>query len=542
VSFPVRPSFPAPHSLAEPLPIGERTVQGALARGAARWGARPLLRYAGGERSYSEMQDAVARMAGTLQAAGVGPGDRVLVVAGNRVELLDVFLACGWLGAVFVPINTASRGPQLRHMLGNADPLLLIAEPAQFEHLRAVDPDLEALQHVWCFDEQVDGELYGRPIEPMPAPGEPVEPYPARPGDTLAILYTSGTTGPSKGVECPHCQFYWWGILTGRYLGISDEDTLYVVLPMFHTNALNAFWQGMLAGATYSFGRRFSASRFWQEIRDADATVTFLLGSMVHILLKGEPGLDDRNNRVRAALVPGTSADALDAFTERFGVARPVDGYGSTETNFVFSNREGPFVPACMGRAVPEFECKVVDEQEEELPRGVPGELLIRPKEPFSMATGYFRMADRTVEAWRNLWFHTGDRVVCDEDGVFRFLDRLKDSIRRRGENISSVEVEEVLGAHPDVATAAVVPVPSELGEDEVMAFVTLRPGAEPDPVALVRHCEDRLAYFAIPRFVEFVPELPTTESGKIRKIVLRERGVGPATWDREKAGVELKR
>lgn len=165
--------------LAEPLPFEERTVRGALACGAARWGARPLLRYAGGERSYIEMQDAVARMAGTLQAAGVGLGDRVLIVAGNRVELLDAFLACSWLGAVLVPINTASRGAQLRHMLGNADPLLLIAEPARFEHLRAVDPDLEALERVWCLDEQVDGELYGRPIGPMPAPGEPAEPHPA---------------------------------------------------------------------------------------------------------------------------------------------------------------------------------------------------------------------------------------------------------------------------------------------------------------------------------------------------------------------------
>ena len=528
--------------LAEPLPIGERTVQGALARGAARWGTKPLLRYTGGERSYAEMQVAVARMAGTLQAAGVGPGDRVLCVAGNRVELLDVFLACGWLGAAFVPINTASRGPQLRHMLGNADPRILIAEPGQFEHLRAVDPELVALERVWCLDEQADGELYGRPIEPMPGAGEPVAAHPSGPGDTLAILYTSGTTGASKGVECPHGQFYWWGVLTGRYLEISEEDTLYVVLPMFHTNALNAFWQAMLAGATYTFGRRFSASGFWQEIREADATVTFLLGSMAHILLKGEPNPNDASHRVRAALVPGTSLEVLEAFTERFRVPNVIDGYGSTETNFVFCNHEGAVVPACMGRPVPEFECKVVDEHDEELPRGVAGELVIRPREPFSIAAGYFRMADATVEAWRNLWFHTGDQVVCDDDGVFHFRDRLKDSVRRRGENISSVEVEDVLGSHPDVATVAVVPVPSELGEDEVMAFVTLRPGAAADPVALIRHCDGRLAYFAIPRFVEFVPELPVTETGKIRKVVLRERGVGPATWDREAAGVEVRR
>ena len=528
--------------LAEPLPIEQRTVQGALARGVACWGARPLLQYGRRRRSYAEMQEAVARMAGTFRTAGVGQGDRVLIMAGNRVELLEAFLACGWLGAVLVPINIASRGPQLQHMLGNADPLLLIAEPDQVEHLRGVSPDLEALERVWLLDGRIDGELYGRTIEPMPIPGEPVEPYPAGPGDTLAILYTSGTTGASKGVQCPHCQFYWWGILTGRYLEISDEDTLYVVLPMFHTNALNAFWQAMLAGATYAFGRRFSASRFWQDVREADATVTYVLGAMVQILLKAQRSPDDERHRVRAALAPGTSADALRAFTERFRVEWPVDGYASTETNFAFSNREGQFVPGCMGRAVPEFECKVVDEYDEELPRGVPGELVMRPKEPYSVATGYFRMADTTVEAWRNLWFHTGDRVVCDEDGVYRFHDRLKDSIRRRGENISSVEVEHVLQSYPGAASVAVVPVPSELGDDEVMAFVTLRPGAEPDPVALVRHCESRLAYYAIPRFVEFVDELPITESGKVRKVVLRTRGVGPATWDRDKAGVELKR
>jgi crotonobetaine/carnitine-CoA ligase len=528
--------------LAEPLPLAERTVQGALARGAARWGAKPLLRWSGGERSYAEMQEAVARAAGTLRAAGVGPGDRVVFVSGNRVELLDAYLACGWLGASLVPINVASRGAQLRHMVASADPLLLVAEPAQLEHLRAVEPEVTRLARVWCLDERPAGDLYGRPLEAMPPPGEPVAPYPAGPGDTLAILYTSGTTGPAKGVQCPHAQFYWWGILTGRYLEIAADDTLYCVLPMFHTNALNAFWQALLAGATFVFGRRFSASRFWAEVAEADATVTFLLGAMVHILLKGAPGPDDRRHRLRSALSPGTSADALEAFRERFGVERLVDGYGSTETTFVFSNYEGGFAPGCMGRPVPEFECRVVDEHDAEVAAGAPGELVLRPREPFSTFTGYFGLPEATVAAWRNLWFHTGDRVVRDEAGVFRFLDRLDDAIRRRGENISSIEVEEALQTHPDVATAAVVPVPSELGDDEVMAFVALRDGAGPDPVALVRHCEGRLAYFAIPRYLEFVPALPATESGKIRKVALRERGIGPETWDREAAGVELRR
>ncbi len=515
---------------------------GALSRGAHRWGERTLLRHAGGERTYAEMREAVARTAGMLRNEGVGPGDRVLYMAGNRVEMLDGFLACGWLGAAFVPVNVASRGRQLEHIVMNADPCVVVAEAQHLEHLAAIQPRLSELEHVWCLDGTPGGTLWDRPIGPVPGPGEAAEPYGARPGDTLAVLYTSGTTGPSKGVQCPHSQFYWWGILTGRYLEVTDQDTLYVVLPMFHTNALNAFWQAMLAGATYSFGRRFSASAFWSEVHDTDATVTFLLGAMVHILLKSEERPSDRAHRLRSVQSPATSADAAEAFRRRFGVDRIVDGYGSTETTYVFSNHEGNFVPACMGRVVPEFEARVVDEFDEEVADGVGGELLLRPREPWSVFTGYWRNPEATAEAWRNLWFHTGDRVVRDEDGVYRFLDRLTDSIRRRGENISSTEVEEVLQGHPDVVTSAVVAVPSDLDDEEVMAFIRPRPGAQPDPEAIIRHCEGRLAYFAIPRYVEFVDELPVTPSGKIRKVTLRERGVGPTTWDREAAGISLER
>jgi crotonobetaine/carnitine-CoA ligase len=220
-----------------------------------------------------------------------------------------------------------------------------------------------------------------------------------------------------------------------------------------------------------------------------------------------------------------------------------VEGYGSTETSMPFCNRiDGDYWPAKMGKVLPGFEARVVDEDDVEVPPGTPGELVLRADAPFAFAQGYWRMPDKTVEAWRNLWFHSGDRVVRDEDGVYTFLDRLKDAIRRRGENISSLEVEQVLLSHPDVAQATVVPVPSELSEDEVMAVIVLRPGAEPDPEAIVHWCEPRLAYFAIPRYLDFVDELPLTENGKVRKFVLRERGVTSTTWDREAAGVQLSR
>jgi crotonobetaine/carnitine-CoA ligase len=354
-------------------------------------------------------------------------------------------------------------------------------------------------------------------------------------------MYTGGTTGPSKGVCCPHAQCYWWGVNVARTLEIDSDSVLHTVLPLFHTNALNALSQALVHVATFSFGHRFSASRFWSEVRAVDATHTYVLGAMVSILLKQPQSAADSDHRVRRVLGPAAPADAIVPFERRYGV-RIVQGYGSTETNTIMCNMRGPYKLGAMGQVAPEFEAKVVDEDDFEVSDGTPGQLLLRHREPFSFATGYWRAPEATAEAWRNLWFHTGDRVVRDEDGVFWFKDRLKDSIRRRGENISSYEVEQVLQAHPDVAHAAVVPVPSELAEDEVMAFVVAREGAARDPVGLIRYCEPRLAYFAIPRYVEFVDELPLTEVGRVRKFVLRERGVGDATWDREAAGYVLAR
>jgi crotonobetaine/carnitine-CoA ligase len=517
----------------------DRTLPVLLSRQAERLGERELVRHAAGSRSYRDTLDAVARLAGALRAAGVEPGDRVAVFAANRLELLDTVLAAGWLGAVAVPVNIALRAAQLAHVLENADPRLLVADPAFVPVLDDLVSLPTSLERVWLTERAAGGSVGAVPLEPFPAGGDPVEPHAVGPMDPFLILYTSGTTGPSKGVVCPHAQLYWWGRLTARYLDVRGTDVLHTVLPMFHMNALNTFFQAGLAGAVYSFGPRFSASRFWDEVRDREATVTYLLGAMVLILLGREPGVSERSHRVRVALSPATPQQAVEAFRARFGVAL-VDGYGSTETNLVFCNRVGDHRPGTMGRVVPEFEARVVDENDEDLPDGVPGELVLRHSEPYSFASGYFRRPESTVEAWRNLWFHTGDRVVRDTDGVWRFVDRLKDAIRRRGENISSAEVEDALLTHQDVALAAAVGVPSELGEEEVMAFVVLRSGALPDPGGLTAHLEPRLAYFAIPRYLEFVDELPLTENGKVQKAPLRERGVGEHTWDREAAGFAL--
>ncbi|HEY8582087.1 MAG TPA: ATP-dependent acyl-CoA ligase [Capillimicrobium sp.] len=521
------------------LPPAEQTIPALLERQAARYGDKPLLRFGGVERSFAEVRDVAARTGGTLRAAGIDRGDRLAIMCDNRLEILDLVLGCAWIGAVAVPLNTALRGEGLQHQLRNCGARVLAMDTLLLEVLEQV-PCPETLTTVWALDGVPDAVPAGYAVREPPPTADAVPSAEPGPGDTASILYTSGTTGASKGVQCPQAQFYWWGVLVGEMLEIGEDDVLFTVLPLFHTNALNAFTQALVAGATYTVSPRFSASRFWAEVGAADATVTYLLGAMVNILMSRPPGPEDRAHRVRTALSPATPPALSGAFLERFGV-QLVEGYGSTETNCAIGVSWREQRPGWMGRVREGFEARVVDADDADLPDGEPGELVLRHGPPYAFATGYFAMDDKTVEAWRNLWFHTGDRVVR-EDGWWRFMDRMKDAIRRRGENISAFEVEQVLLEHPAVGTAAVFPVASELAEDEVAAAIVLEPGAAFDPEELVRHCEPRLAYFAIPRYLQVVEALPTTENGKVRKAVLRDRGITADMWDREAAGVTIRR
>jgi carnitine-CoA ligase len=256
---------------------------------------------------------------------------------------------------------------------------------------------------------------------------------------------------------------------------------------------------------------------------------------MVPILLSREASPEEKSHTVRCALAPGVPANLHAAFEQRTDI-KLLDGYGSTETNFIIGCTTAERRPGSMGTLRESFHARVCDADGHDLQDGEPGELVVRTDEQLSFATGYFAMPDKTSEAFRNGWFHTGDRVIREADGHFRFVDRLKDAIRRRGENISSFEVEQVLLSHPDVGNAAVFPVPSELAEDEVMAAIVRRPGSALTEATLAEFCRPRLASFALPRFIELVDALPTTESGKVQKYKLRDRGVTAKTWDRQKA------
>ena len=525
-----------------PVPLAQRTLPAMLRRQAERYGDRPLLSVAGRSWTHRDAMQAGSRRAASLRRAGVARGDRVAVMSGNRIEFLEVFLACGWLGAVAVPINTASMGPQIQYYLANSGTRLLVIEAALLERLRTADLAATELQTIWVLDASADLRAEsGSAVRLEPYPEEDavaIEAAAVGPGDPLAILYTSGTTGPAKGVSCPHAQYHGWGTNTVDVLGVVASDVLCTTLPLFHINALNTYAQAAITGARVVFEPRFSASGFWPAMHRTQASVVYLLGAMVPILLAQPPSAGERGHRVRIGLGPGVPAAAGRAFLERSGVPL-LEGYGSTETNFVIATRlpAGEGGDACgggtMGWLRPGFEARVADEHDAELPPGVAGELLLRADEPYAFATGYFNMPQQTLDAWRNLWFHTGDRVVREADGAFRFVDRLKDAIRRRGENISSFEVEQVLLSHPGVAAVAVYPVRSELAEDEVMASLIARPDHVLDPAELARFCEARLPYFAVPRYVDVVADLPRTENGKVQKFRLRELGVTATTWDR---------
>jgi crotonobetaine/carnitine-CoA ligase len=525
---------------AERFPSADRVLSTILTRQAARCGDRIL--FVSGETrwSYTETAAIAAASAGRLMRAGIRAGDRVALMCSNRPEFLEVYLGCAWMGAVTVPINTALRGIQLSHILRNSMPKLLVIEPALLGAIETLERDVAPPERIWTIGEGAM-EREAAAISPMPALAEQVAPAVVRPGDTVAILYTSGTTGPSKGVCCPQAQLFWWGVYSARALAIVEGDVLFTTLPLFHTNALNAFYQALLNGCTYVLEPKFSASGFWAAARQHQATVGYLLGAMAVMLLAQPESADDKQHRLRVALGGGVPGQFHGPFLERFSVPL-LDGYGSTETNFVFASKIPSDRPGTMGHLVDGAEARIVDPDDQVLPDGEAGELLLRSVEPFAFATGYFGMPEKTVEAWRNLWFHTGDRVVRDADGHYCFIDRMKDSIRRRGENVSSWEVEQVLMQHPSIVACAVYPLPSELGEDEVAAAIQLEPGHSIEPVEVIRHCEGRMAYFAVPRFVRFVAEMPLTENGKIKKVALRETGKTLDTWDRDAAEYKLRR
>ncbi|HEV7977646.1 AMP-binding protein [Amycolatopsis sp.] len=499
-----------------PLPAA-MTIPALLIDRAETRGAHPALRVGDLCLSYTALARRAAAMAASLADRGIRATEPVAAMSTNRIELLDLILGCGWLGAIAVPLNTALRGDALAHALARSGTRHVLVEPTFLDRIDEAG---------------FTGVRWILGTDTAPRPDFPPAPDPANAVSALdpaAILFTSGTTGRPKGVRCPHAQFLWWGRGVGASLGLGPDDVLYNGLPLFHTNAINALFQALVAGGTFVLGQHFSVREHWRRLADADATVVYLLGAMVAMLAGQPPSASDRAHRVTRALSPATPKHLWAPFRERFGVEL-IDGFGSTETNLVLGTLPGDRRPGYLGTAMDGYDARVIDDAGQGVHDGTAGELVVRTALPGAFALGY--VGEPPPEP--GSWLRTGDRVVRETDGWFRFVDRIKDVIRRRGENISACEVEEILARHPTVAQVAVFPVPSELAEDEVMAAIVPRRGMTVDPAELRWFAGRRLAGFAVPRYFETVDALPLTETGKVRKTELRTRGVGPATWDAE--------
>jgi len=474
------------------------------------------------EYTRADLLDRVRRTATLLRQRGVVAGDRVGVMSANRVEIVDLLLACGWIGAVFVPFNPANRAGALVHQLVLAEPAVVFADESSRPHLEAALAEAAGPD-----DARVRPEVTGFSVT-LPAETADADPDVA-PSTLLALLWTSGTTGPSKAVQIPHGQFFWWPVVVTEEMALTSEDVLYTCLPLYHTNALTTPLQALACGGTAVLGPHFSVSRHWDRLAAAGATVTYLLGAMGTMLWNRRPQTLPPL-RLDRVLGGGMGAHLKTDFERFFGL-RVLEGFGMTELGVpIYTPVEDPDTTG-MGVLHPDFDAAVVDDHHEECPAGVTGELVVRARRPYAISTGYWRNERATAESRANLWFHTGDLVVRDEHGCFRFVGRRSDSIRRRGENISAFEVESAVGAVPGVSACAAYAVPSDLGEDEVMVSV-VRTDHTLNPADLLEHTRTLLAAHALPRYVRFVGELPLTGNGKIRKGALRELGVTTDSWD----------
>jgi len=556
----------APQQARGPRPDPRGLTFAAVLAGKAReHGDAIFLKYLpdGRRYSYAKWNSLTATVAGNLQLQGIGPGTHVAVMMDNCPEQLLAYFGLARLGAVTVPINTAARGDLLEYLLTHADCHALIVDTASMPFVQEIIDRLPLVRRIIVHDAaSTPGRQDDRPdpAADSPPPGRGIPqarfasllreydgPPPASPrySDLAFLMYTSGTTGPSKAIMCSQAHTLYWGWDYALHHGYDSSDTVYVYLPLFHGNAwLCGTLGALMAGASIAMSRRFSASRFWSDVATAEATVTNCLGAVMSFLWARAPDVHERNHKLRRMGVTPIPAFG-DRIEARYGV-RIMSSYGLTD--FCSIACYGPDAPreklGAAGLPRLGIEIRIVDEHDIDMAAGEPGEIIVRSNNPWGSASGYYKMPEATIESRRNLWFHTGDRGYLDEDGYLYFKDRLKDAIRRRGENISAFEVESAIASHPDVAAVAAYPVRSDSTEDEVAVSVVLAAGKKLAPEALIAHCGRNLAYFMVPRYVEFVGELPINASQKIQKALLKERAEQSLDgyWDKERAGgVELR-
>jgi crotonobetaine/carnitine-CoA ligase len=537
--------------------ISSWTLVDLVQRQARAHGEREFMAFEHGTTlTFASLQRDSDRLARNLSSLGVGSGDRVMVMLKNRIEFMLTMLAVMRLGAIFVPINTELKGAFLQHQMRNAEPRALFLDAVLGDAFDAVQGGNESLGAVIYVAGDIPDQ---RPAVLAQAPAMTFETFseltgveddvlinPSA-GDIACIMYTSGTTGPSKGVLMPHAHCYLFGHGMARVMQMTERDCQYVCMPLFHAmGLLLQVISSLISGSKVYCIERFSPNTWLDDVRACGATVSNALGVIPEFIFRTPETESDRDHQLRRVVAVPIAAEWGTAMEERFGF-KFIQAYGMTEVNIpCYTSEDDPLVPGLAGHVLDDFfEVRVVNSETDiPLPQGEIGEIVIRPKVPFCFNQGYFRMPDKTVEAWRNLWFHSGDAGRFDEQGRLYYADRIRDRIRRRGENISSFEIEQVLNDHPEVIESAVVGIRVEGagGEDEVKAYIVTGDGADIDNVALLDYCVEQIPRFAVPRYIEAVESLAKTATGKIQKEPLRQAGITNRTWDREAVGYKIAR
>lgn len=498
--------------------------------------------------SYEKVDEIANRYANGFLQLGVRKGENVCIMLKNSPEYVFVWLGLAKIGGVEVPINNAYVGNWLRHVLNVSEARIVVLDEDFLGQIDAIKDDLKHLEKViiysskGTFRRSKDAKLNYLDYGVLLSSSSECPKTDVRYFDPIGVMFTSGTTGLSKGAVLTHTHFYLWAYVHAKYMGLKSDDILYTCLPFFHgISQFLTTYGGLLVDATVAIGEKFSATSFWEEIRKYNATYTPMVGAMARILCNQPIRSDDASNPLRIVYALPAPSEILEQFEDRFKL-KLIEAYGSTECNaVVFQPLLARKLGSC-GKVTDEYEVRIVDDYDNEVPVRQVGEFVTRGKEPFSIMLGYYKMPEETLKVFKNFWFHTGDLGYMDEEGYFYFVDRKKDAMRRRGENISSYEIEKVINTHPKIKESAAIAVPSEVGEDDVKICVVLNECQSLTGEELIQFCEGRVPYFAIPRYVEFLGSLPKTPTEKILKEQLRTRGVTPTTWDREQAGYKLKR
>ena len=527
-----------------PRTLGQILGGQALTRGQA-----PFVCFEDRRLSYAEMDVGATNAAKGFASIGVAHGVRVCIALPNGLDFLLAWFGLARLGAIEVPINLEFKGPQVRYVIEDAGAEILVTSLSFLtEHRKDID-ECSRLHTVILTDQAQDRSPSTRLAvrnfaDILATDFDLASACPAKPSDPVAILYTSGTTGSPKGVLLCHEHEITIAESVATSIELQPSDCSYNFFPLHHNTAQGIITcSALVVGAQMLLVDRFSRSRFWTDVKAHGCTVFFGMGAILEILNKDAQGPAlSRGHRLRIGWGIGMGVEQVRRFSELFAVEF-ITGYGSTEVNMVsMTSRHDP-KPGSVGRLLDDFEVAIFDESDQPLPPGNVGEIVVRPRRPYITFLEYWGRPRQTVDAWRNLWMHTGDAGSIDEDGYLYFIDRIKDVIRYRGNNVSSVEVENVLLDFPAVQEAAVIPAPSELGgyEQEIQAVLVLTKGQQLDAEAIIHHCTEKLPYYAVPRYLDVVDALPKTSTGKVRKTELRERGLSSSAFDRVAAGIAVR-